>query len=292
LLISGFKIIKYKLKRYDTFIVNFGASSNFQPDYLKMPVITLTTDWGTTDYFVGAMKGDILTTYPEATIIDISHNITAFNMVPGAFIFKNAWPHFPKGTVHVCAVSGSTDKPSPLIAAVYNGHYFIGVDNGFFSLVMGSIPDDCYYILDAKGNKVSPDSAVLASSAVYLAKGGKMAEMGEKMTGWVEKSMLQAVTEESTIKGSVIYIDSHGNLITNIEKALFERIRRGREFEIILKTREYIISEISSDYYGASNGNLLAFYNESGFLEISINQGKAASLLGISYSDIIRVEFR
>lgn len=257
-----------------------------------MPLITLTTDWGTTDYFVGAFKGDLLTACPDATIIDISHNIAAHDLVPGAFIFKNAWQHFPKGTVHVCAVSGTSDIPSPLIAINYSGHYFIGVDNGFFSLVLDEAPEEAYFILNAKGHKVVQNSAVLASSAAYLAKGGKISEMGEKMTALVEKSLLRPVTEESIIRGSVIYTDSHGNLVTNITKSLFERISRGREFDIILKTREYIISEISVDYFDASRGNLLAFYNEAGFLEIAINHGNAGMLLGLHYSDIIRVEFK
>ena len=257
-----------------------------------MPVITLTTDWGTTDYFVGAMKGDILTACPEATLVDICHTITAHDLVAGAFIFKNAWHHFPKGTIHICGVSGTNDEPPPLIAVVYQGHYFVGVDNGFFSLVMDSDPDESYFILDARGNKVVPDSGVLASSAAFLAKGGKPSEMGEKMTSMVEKSMLQAVTEEKTIKGTVIYIDSHGNLVTNIEKSLFERICRGREFDIILKSRDYIISEISTSYHSVSRGNVLALYNESGYLEIALSHGNAAKLLHLKYSDIVRIEFR
>jgi len=257
-----------------------------------MPVITLTTDWGTTDYFVGAIKGEILTACSDAAIIDISHSIMAHDLVSGAFIFKNAWHHFPKGTVHVCAVSGTTDSPSPLIAAQHQGHFFIGVDNGFFSLVMDGFPEEAYFILDAKGQKVMPNSVILASSAAYLTKGGKIADMGEKMSEWVEKSMLQAVTEESTIRGSAIYFDSYGNVVTNIEKALFERIGRGRRFEIILRSRQYTITEISQDYHDVSRGNLLAFYNEAGFLEVAISHGKAASLLGIKYADTIRVEFK
>ena len=85
-----------------------------------MPVITLTTDWGTTDYFVGALKGDIVTAFPEANIIDINHSVPAHDLVRGAFIFKNSWHHFPKGTVHICAVSGSSESPPPLIAAFFH----------------------------------------------------------------------------------------------------------------------------------------------------------------------------
>lgn len=257
-----------------------------------MPVITLTTDWGTTDYFVGAMKGGILTACPDATIIDISHAVVPHDLGQGAYILKNAWQHFPKGTVHVSGVSGTTDKAAPLIALQHKGHFFIGSDNGFFSLVFGTMADEAYFVLDSRGNKVIPGFSVMASSAAYLAKGGKLATMGEKVTTLLEKSMLQPVTEEKIIRGSVIYIDSYGNLVTNIEKSLFERIAKGRGYDLILKTREYIISEISNDYYDASRGNLLALYNEAGFLEISISHGNAAGLLGMAYGDIVRIEFK
>jgi S-adenosyl-L-methionine hydrolase (adenosine-forming) len=257
-----------------------------------MPVITLTSDWGTTDYFVGSLKGDILSACPEAMIIDISHAVIPYDLVHGAFIFRNSWSHFPKGTVHISGVSAMSHAPSPLIALGYQGHYFIGADNGFFSLVFDTLPDEGYFILDAKGNKVNPNSSVLASSASYLAKGGKLAEMGEKMTGMTERSMLQPVTEEKTIRGSVIYIDSYGNLTTNIEKSLFDRIARGRDFDIVLRTKEYIITKISNDYFEAGRGNLLAHYNQSGYLEIAISHGNASGLIGLECGDIIRIEFK
>jgi len=290
LLITGLKIIKYLLKSCDTFIVNFGPTEkNYY--YPQMPFITLTTDWGTTDYFVGALKGDILTTCPEAQIIDISHNVNAHDLVQGAFIMKNAWHHFPKGTVHISGVSGTSAQPDPLIALTYKGHFFIGSDNGFFSLVFGAMADEGYYILDSRGKKVIPHFPVLASSAAYLAKGGKLEGMGEKIISLTEKSLLQPVTEEMTIRGSVIYIDTYGNLVTNIEKSLFERIAKGRAYEIVLKTKD-VIREISNDYYQAGRGNLLALYNEAGFLEISINQANASDLIGMVYGDIVRIEFK
>jgi S-adenosyl-L-methionine hydrolase (adenosine-forming) len=272
------------------FYVNFGTF----PKTIQqlMPVITLTTDWGYTDYFVGALKGEILMAVPEIQIIDISHNIAPFDLLKGAFIFRNAWHHFPQGTVHISGVSASADATSPLLALSHDGHYFVGSDNGFFSLVLGKSPDEAYYILDAKGNTVPASPKILAGSAAYLAKGGKIGEMGRKADAIMEKSLLQPVTEEKTIRGSVVYIDSYGNLVTNIEKELFDRIARNRSYDIVLKTRDYVISEISNGYYDAGKGNLLAHYNEAGYLEIAIGHGNAAGLLGMGYGDIVRIEFR
>ncbi len=257
-----------------------------------MAVLTITSDWGTTDYFVGAMKGDILTLCPEVTIIDISNAINPFDLVQGAFIFRNSWTRFPKGTVHLVGMCAASKEIPALVVISYKNHYFVGPDDGFFYLVFDEIPTEVYYILDAKGNKVIPGSTVLASSAAFLAKGGKIKDMGEKATNLVQKSMGQPVTEEDTIRGSIIYVDTFGNLITNIARSLFERISKNRDFEITLRSSEYMINEIHDSYFKAGRGNLLAHYNESDYLEIAIAQGDASKLIGVSNGDIIRIEFK
>ncbi len=257
-----------------------------------MPVITITTDWGTKDYFVGAMKGDILSVCPEATLVDITHSIKPFDLVEGAFVFKNSWARFPKGTVHLIGMSGANKKMPVLVAISHKGHFFIGPDDGFFALVFEEVPSEIYFILDAKGNKVFSGTAVLASSGSFLAKGGKIKEMGSKSDSLVQKSMFKPVVEENTIKGYIIYIDTFGNLITNIDQQLFERVAKNRDFEMTLRTSEYTISKISDNFMTDSSGELLVHYNESGLLEIAISQGDASKLIGLKYNDIIRIEFK
>ncbi|HMT28833.1 MAG TPA: SAM-dependent chlorinase/fluorinase [Bacteroidia bacterium] len=257
-----------------------------------MPVITITTDWGSTDYFVGAMKGDLLSLCPGVTMIDISHSVKPFDMVQGAFIFKNSWERFPKGTVHLIGMCSASNESPVMVALHYQGHFFVGPDDGFFSLVFEELPSDAYFILDAHGKKVHPDSRALASSGAFLAKGGKLEEMGSKAGSMIQKSMIQPVIEEFIIRGTIIYIDTFGNLVTNIERHLFERISKGRDFDITLRTREYVINEIHDSYFTAGRGNLLAHYNESGYLEIAISQGDASKLIGLNCGDIIRIEFK
>ena len=257
-----------------------------------MPFITLITDWGDTDYYVPALKGEILSACPDVTITDITHGVLPYDLVQGAFIFKNTWHHFPKGTVHISGVSAVADHMTPLIAMHHKGHYFLGADNGFYSLVFNEKPEACCYILDAKGNKVAPGIQVLASASAFLARGGKLSDMGEPATSIKEKGLLVPVTEEKVIRGSVIYTDFFGNITTNIDRTLFERIARDRDFDIIIRSREYLITSISEGYLDAGRGNLLALYNEAGYLEIAISHGNAAGLLGLTYGDIIRVEFK
>src|SRR6188768_2325155 len=111
-----------------------------------MPVITLTTDWGTSDYFAGALKGEILSAFSNATIIDISHSINKHDQVHGAFVLKNVWNRFPAGTVHIASVTGSGEKQPSLVAIAHEGHYFLGPDDGFFSLLFDDVPLEGYYV--------------------------------------------------------------------------------------------------------------------------------------------------
>lgn len=257
-----------------------------------MPVITLTTDWGLRDYFAGAMKGDILSACPGATIVDISHLVNPFDLVHGAYIFRNAWHRFPEGTVHVVGLSAALTGTPSLIAVRHKGHYFLGANDGFFSLVFEETPESMFYVLDARGGKVIPETRALGESAAFLAKGGKIKDMGTPVDDYTVKSTLQPVTEEKIIRGTIIYVDAFGNLITNIHTDLFERIAKNREFDIVLRSKEYMINEISEHYFQVNRGNLLARFNESGFLEIAISQGNASTLLGLKYSDTVRIEFK
>jgi len=257
-----------------------------------MPVITLTTDWGTTDYYSGALKGEILSSCENATVVDISHHITKHDQVHGAFVLKNSWASFPSGTVHLASVTGAGATQPKLIAISYREHYFLGPDDGFFSLVFDEEPPQRYFVRNAKGEKVKPTSPILATSAAFLAKGGNIADMGNLMEDFPRKSMLRAVIDENTIKGSVIYIDSFGNVVTNITLDLFNRIASDRDFEIVLKKSGYEINEISNNYYDAGAGNLLALYNDAGYLEIAISKGSASELLNLKYGEVIRIDFK
>jgi hypothetical protein len=256
-----------------------------------MPVITLTTDWGTTDYFVGALKGELLSACPGAVIVDISHGVIKFDIAQGAYILKNAWRHFPKGTVHLVGMEPAIAGPGWLMAMEFNGHYFVGSDNGFFSLVFDSMPDQGCFVLDAKKEKVPPSIPAMASSAGFLASGGKLTQMGEVPGAFMSKAMIQPVTEDDSIKGTIIYTDSFGNQVTNITRVLVERMARGRKALVAVRSKEYAIPEISENYSQTRRGELFAMFNDAGYLEIGIRFGNAAELIGLKYGDSIRLEF-
>ncbi|HEX5002772.1 MAG TPA: SAM-dependent chlorinase/fluorinase [Bacteroidia bacterium] len=256
-----------------------------------MAVITLTTDWGTRDFFVAALKGELLKQCPNVPVIDISHHVKQYDIIEGALILRNSWSHYPEGTVHVVGLIAHGGHKSSAIALKHKGHYFIGNNDGFFSLAFDEVPSEKYYIMDAKGAMVIPSLQVLADSAAYLAKGGKVSDMGKPVDDYLVKTMFQPYLEDDSISGAVIYQDSFGNLITNVTSELFNRIGGGRAFEIHLRMREYMLSNISTDYKEAGPGNMLVLFNSSGYLEIAICEGNAAELLYLRYGDTIRIDF-
>jgi S-adenosyl-L-methionine hydrolase (adenosine-forming) len=258
----------------------------------EMPVITLTTDWGTTDYALAALKGDILTELPGATIVDISHNVTKFDLVNGAFIFRNAWKHFPSGTVHVIGFTGTQKSEPGVIAVRKENHFFLGSNDGFFSLIFDDKPQEIYYVLSADGKKVRPDSRILGNAAAFLAKGGSIKDMGREVDDFQEKSGLIPVIEEKVIRGTIIYINNFGNIVTNISREIFERVSKGRKFEILVRKNEYRINRISDSYSDVDSGMVVALYDPEGYLEIAIAHGNASDLLGLAINDTVRIEFK
>jgi S-adenosylmethionine hydrolase len=257
-----------------------------------MPVITLTTDWGTTDYALAALKGDILTELPGAIIIDISHDVKKFDLVNGAFIFRNAWKHFPSGTVHIIGFTCTQKSEPGVVAAKQENHFFLGSNDGFFSLVFDSRPQEIYYVLSAEGKKVRPESKILGNAAAFLAKGGSIRDMGREVDDFREKSGLIPVIEEKVIRGTIIYINNFGNIVTNINRELFERVSKGRKFEILLRKNEYRIDRISESYGEADSGMVVALFDPEGYLELAIAHGNASQLLGLSVNETVRIEFK
>ncbi len=256
-----------------------------------MPVITLTSDWGLKDFYAAAFKGNLLVQCPGAQLVDICHEVAKFDVQQGAFIFRNAYRHFPEGTVHTVCIKPQSDTDIEPVAFTREGHHFVGLNDGFFSLVFDQPPDEAV-IPKASGEAFpSFDVKAIASAAAGLASGLPLQKIGRLCTHFESKSHLRPVIEENLIKGSVIYIDQFENAVTNISHSLFERIRGGRKFEIYVRGGEYHISTIKNRYHEESRSNMVALFNSAGMLEVGISQGNAASLLGLAFGDIIRVEF-
>jgi len=253
-----------------------------------MAIITLTTDFGLKDYYVGAVKGTIMNLAPQTQIIDITHDIATNDTLKAAYIVKNAYPDFPKNSIHIIGVASGSSPEMPYTVAYANGHYFIATDNGIFSLIFDTLPEKIVAINTGGNSFIFPTKDVFAKAACFLANGGKIEDMGESRTTILQKSLLNAAATGDIIKGSVIHIDNNGNAITNISKNLFETYAKNRKFEIAFSA-SYIIDKISLSYNDAPEGEILALFNSSGLLEIALRDGSANNYVGLTEGKVVTI---
>ncbi|POS01994.1 hypothetical protein Q361_10656 [Flavobacterium croceum DSM 17960] len=272
-----------------------------------MSIITLTTDYGHKDYFVGAIKGKLIAAEKNITVVDISHDIDPFNIAEASYILGRAYQGFPVGTIHIIGVDVEKNHENQHVAIKWNDHYFIGADNGILSMMLqGSTPQEMVTLNLGESVKDLSDIDIILYSALHLVHTKSLESIGTTTTSLKSISQLQASisTDAKIISGNIIYIDHFGNAVSNITRELFYKNVNGRTFEIKFKRNK--ISTIYTKYsdiavgtnYPIKNyeGLQMALFNEAGFLEIAIfksnpNVGSAKSLLGLNYHDVITIEF-
>jgi len=258
-----------------------------------MAIITLTTDLGDKDIYQAALKGSILKLLPAVNIVDITNNVSAFNIQQAAFILKNSFHYFPDNTVHLIGIDTVFNNSTKYLAIKYKNHYFVGADNGIFSLMFNAEPDEMVEINIMQDLKFLhfPLADIFVKAACHLASGGKLLDIGEPIETVEKKMNLQPVVERNVIKGSVIYIDSFQNVITNITKEFFNSIQQGRRFILYFKRNE-TISDLSWHYSEVPEGEKLCLFGISDHLEIAINKGNASGLLGLHLGDSVILDFQ
>lgn len=261
-----------------------------------MAIITLTTDLGHNDSYLASVKATIYTQLDDVKIVDISNSIEPFNIQEAAFILRNCYKDFPLGTIHIISIDDELTLNKEHLVIQSDGHYFIGSDNGLFSLLFNEVlPQKIFRLNISLTTNCMTFSAknIFAPAACHLARGGTMEIIGMPINNFVTNKMdLTAVIEADMIRGSVIYIDSYGNAITNIKRKEFEYLKRDRSFRIIFGREDEMITEISEKYSDVPNAEKLAIFGENNQLQIAMNRGFANKLLGFKIYEIIRVEFK
>lgn len=256
-----------------------------------MAIITLTSDWGTSDYYLAAVKGTILSQLPDAIIVDISHHIKQFDIEGAAFTIRNSYKSFPPGTIHIVAINTEESIEHPHIAIRSGDHFFIGTDNGIFSMILGDTIDEAAEIDIPQDSDFFTFSTRdrFVKAAVQLAKGIAVADLGEARKQITPRILFEPVSGPDQIKGMIMHIDAYENAITNIPYKLFKSIRKQRQFEIYFAG--YRIQKIQTGYMDVGVADLLALFGTHGMLEIAINQGKAASLCGLERYTPVSIRF-
>lgn len=255
-----------------------------------MAIVTLTTDFGHGGYELARLKGAMLREFSELRLVDITHTVNNYDIVQAAFIFRNAWASFPKGTIHLISVNDyAIEKPRFLVAA-HHGHYFVAPDNGLFTLIFGDDQPKAFHELKYREDRLLNLEEVYAYAAGFLGRGRPVIEIGPPAEGIVQRITLQPVISHSQIRGSVIFIDNYENAITNVSKALFEQVSGGRDFQLFFK-RHDPICQLSQYYNEVDIGEPLCLFNSAGLLEVAINMGRAGSLLSLKVEDTVQIDF-
>jgi len=247
-----------------------------------MPLLTLTSDIGNQDYLVGAVKAQLLKSNPGFQLIDISHNIPPFNYPQAAYVCRNAIKNFPPFTYHIILVNLFESKPEQLLLAFHNNQYYLCADNGLLTMILEEKPELVIGLpLDKtviKNTLYCTD--VMAEAVNKIASGQSSRDIGVEDIAIIEKNPLRPSFSDNWIEGQIIFIDNFENVIVNITRHEFEELRRGRGFKINFK-RDEVIDHISETYADVPEGEKLALFNSAGYLEIAINKGNAAGLLGL-----------
>lgn len=274
-----------------------------------MSIITLITDYGLKDHFAGILKGKIYSHLPEINVIDISHAIDKFNILEASYLLSVSYSHFPKGTVHVVCVDAARNADTNHIAMLYDGHYFIGADNGIFGGLTSKLNAEKIVQINIHDRLIngSSDLDVFAIVATHLAKGGEMNVIGTPLSEIKKMNVLVPIVEQNakSIRGNVVYIDDFGNCVTNISKSYIEEIAKGRHYSV--RFSSHSIKKVKTNYSDFKNnsaaalksmeGNEIAVFNQDNYLEIAIyrsnpsRSGSAQSLLGLKMQDVVIVEF-
>ena len=275
-----------------------------------MSVITLTTDFGIKDHYVGSVKGALFNELENVNIVDVSHNISPFNIVEAAYIIENSYKNFPEGSIHIIGVdSEKTIEQSHLVIKLDN-HFFICANNGIMSLLASKINPEKIIEINIHNDKVTTFSVidVFVKIAAHIYRGGSIDLVGNQIYKLKELYNLNPILNEKSneISGNVIYVDNYNNVVTNISKKTFIEFGKSRSFEI--NARNYIFKEIVGSYGNAIRfdikkenrkeiGKKIALFNKSNYLELSIYKsnpqtfGGAASLFGLNYRDVITIKF-
>jgi hypothetical protein len=246
-------------------------------------IITLTTDFGTTDHFAGTMKGVILGVQPRAQIVDITHEVQAFEIPDGAFTIAQAYRYFPKRTIHVVVVDpgvGSTRRP---ILAEMAGQFFIAPDNGVLSIVFAQgkpkvrhIANQRYFLKPVSRTFHGRD--VFAPVAAHLASGVAPARFGKLIDDYLQLTFHRPTqTGKNAWTGTVLKVDRFGNLITNLHLDDFPNLQV-RPFRLLAGRQP--ITRLALTFTECGPGELFVIVGSSGYLEVATNQRSAAEILG------------
>ena len=259
------------------------------------PIITLTTDYGTSDHLVGAIKGVILNINPEVTLVDITHNVLPYDVLDGALTIAQAYKYFPPRTIHLVVVDPGVGTQRRPILVAGDQHYFVAPDNGVLSVVYDQQASLSAWHIAAEHYFLHPVSNtfhgrdIFAPVAAWLSKSWQTSAFGEQVMDLVRFSLPKPKINGAIVKGIVLRVDNFGNLVTNVKpEDAPNLIAPDGKFTIRVGSAE--VKRIVQTFAQGDPGEPFGIIGSSGFLEISVNKGNAARALSAARGAEVSVE--
>ncbi|MDR0228883.1 MAG: SAM-dependent chlorinase/fluorinase [Flavobacteriaceae bacterium] len=269
-------------------------------------IITLTTDFGYKDYYVGALKGKLYSNIENCNIVDISHGIKDYNIEEAGFVLKSTFEHYPLGTIHIVSVSAFISEDTPVTCMYFRGHFFIATDNGVLGLILGDETfTEATHIVSKEEIHIN-DAFVFCAARIFdgqvLSEFGQAIDTVYRLNSWSDS----LTVEKNRIIGKIIYEDTYGNLITNIPMELFHRELNDRKYIIRVKDRsiskinKYFAEVKPTDTFMRHEraGDFVALFNDLNLLTLAIvfskpNEpgGSPRTLINLRVSDTVSIEF-
>lgn len=252
-----------------------------------MHIVTLTTEWKTDDIYSGIIKGKLCSLCPGVTIIDNATGIPAFNISHASFVIRNTFNNYPKGSIHIICVHSEANNEQDHLIVKAKDHFFIGTDNGIFNLILNSDPEEVIKI-DRMGK--TDELEIYANTASGLLSGKDPSELGEPLKHIREIVPLRATIDKDVIIGSIIFVDSYGNVVSNITREVFHRVFEKKDFRVLIQSNKNYTDQISLKYSDVPVGEMLTRFNSLDLLEISINGANVSELLSLGIGSVVRID--
>lgn len=254
-----------------------------------MRAVTLISDFGIQDHYTALLKGAILRHHSELLFVDVSHQVDTHDIRMAAYFLKAIYRKFPAGTIHVVAVNNYYRRNYEIICLQYKEQFFIGPNNGVFSLAFDSVDESAIYkiVLDEEAPSLFE---LIAHGVSLISKGLSITEVGPPLNHYDKKLDVQPVITDDEVRATITHIDKYDNVILNVHREFFEHIRKDRPIEIFFKNSNPV-TMISKNYSEVSIGEVVCLFNSANYLEISINMGKAASQLDLQKDETIQIKF-
>lgn len=252
---------------------------------MARPIVALLSDFGTRDHYAGAMKAVVLSVCPDATLVDIGHEIPPHDVLAGALQLAACYRYFPVGTVFLVVVDPGVGSARRGIAADTGDHRFVAPDNGVLSAVFAEAPPKRVVELTERKyarptvSRTFEGRDRFAPAAAWLAKGLGLTTLGRSITDFHVLSMPVPTVDADAVRGEVLSVDRFGNLITNIDHRTFDRVAAGTS--IVVQVDAHEVGRVVNTYAEAAEGEVCALFGSTDHLEIAVNAGNAAERLGL-----------